>query len=436
MENFNRELRKQFLLTDTKCFIIIVTCMCFSLYFPYNHAIAIVYQIGVLFIGVWWCRVNSCGIAVILLLNTTREYIAISTMDSFSTYYSMNSGIMIAFILMLSALKLYQRGWKVRFNIGRVILAILGLQMLMSQVWATNLDEYNVYFPVVCCIYMLGALTVEENSANKTFKMAFMFSGFFMAIGVIPYYISHSSLQELTVLINGNGLLVDRNYQSLFLMLCILNSLLLVKEYGKEINIIIKLIVAAVVTGDVFIIVVGASRSAILGLVVAVIVYICVNARSVGGNVKLVGVMVILFLFAYNMGLLEPIFIRFAESDVASGNGRFDLWIGYLSNFERGNLTQLFFGRGLIGKSIVGAPAHNLFVSILFSFGILGEVLLLSYCGIIVIKALQVCREELVIIIPLLFMCCTLEPYYRIEFALYMACIPAILESRKKENKK
>ena len=199
---------------------------------------------------------------------------------------------------------------------------------------------------------------------------------------------------------------------------------------------LIALIVAAVVTGDVFIIVVGASRSAILGLVVAVIVYICVNARSVGGNVKLVGVMVILFLFAYNMGLLEPIFIRFAESDVASGNGRFDLWIGYLSNFERGNLTQLFFGRGLIGKSIVGAPAHNLFVSILFSFGILGEVLLLSYCGIIVIKALQVCREELVIIIPLLFMCCTLEPYYIIEFALYMACIPAILESRKKENKK
>ena len=75
-----------------------------------------------------------------------------------------------------------------------------------------------------------------------------------MAIGIIPYYISHSSIQELTALINENGLLVDRNYQSLFLMLCILNSVVLLIEYAQEINIFFKTGIVAIIVADIFII--------------------------------------------------------------------------------------------------------------------------------------------------------------------------------------
>lgn len=431
MDNINGESQKTFI--DVRCFAIIIAFMFFSIYFPYNHTVAILYQISVLLLGAWCCKDNSCGIVVILLLNTAREYIAISTMDSFSAYYSLNSGIMIIFVLVLGVLKLYQKSWKIQFDIKHVLLATLGIQMLMSQLWTTNLDEYNTYFPVVCCIYMFGTVMAEEESINQTFKLAFVLAGFFMAIGVVPYYISHTSLQELTVLINGNGLLVDRNYQSLFLMLCVLNSVLFLTEYGKNLSVLIKLVILATIAGDVFIIVVGASRSAILGFAVAVIVYILVNAKSISGNIKLIGIMIVFIIFAYDAGLIEPIVSRFTESDVASGNGRFDLWVKYLSNYEQGNLGQLIFGRGLMGKSVVGAPAHNLFVSMLFSFGILGEILFLLYWGSVIVEALRACREELIVVIPLLFMCCTLEPYYRIEFALYMACIPMIFESRKRE---
>lgn len=432
MESNNIEILEYDQTSSNKCFYMIVGLMLFSMYFPYNHSIAIVYQIVALIVGAWACKDNSCGIGFILILNVAREYIAISTMDSFNAYYSLNSSIILFYIIIQIGIKLYQKTWTVKYDISYVPIIILGIQMLMSQLWANNLDEYNVYFPVVCIIYIFGSLLVEERDNGDAIKIAFILSGFFMAIGVIPYYVGHSSLQELTVLINGNGLLVDRNYQSLFLMLCILSAVAFLRERGNNLKFLIKLGIVAIIAADIFIIVVGASRSAILGLAIAAGIYVIVNAKSISGNFKLIIIALILLIFAYNMGLLNPILERFMENDVSSGNGRFDLWIKYISAFEKGNLAQIIFGRGLIGKSIVGAPAHNLFVSMLFSFGVLGESVFLVYTCSVVFNALKIDKNELIVLIPLLFMCCTLEPYYRIEFALYMACIPAVLKSKRR----
>ena len=209
MESNNIEILEYDQTSSNKCFYMIVGLMLFSMYFPYNHSIAIVYQIVALIVGVWACKDNSCGIGFILILNVAREYIAISTMDSFNAYYSLNSSIILFYIIIQIGIKLYQKTWTVKYDISYVPIIILGIQMLMSQLWADNLDEYNVYFPVVCIIYIFGSLLVEERDNGDAIKIAFILSGFFMAIGVIPYYVGYSSLQELTVLINGNGLLVE-----------------------------------------------------------------------------------------------------------------------------------------------------------------------------------------------------------------------------------
>ena len=87
------------------------------MYFPYNHSIAIVYQIVALIVGVWSCKNNSYGIAFILILNVAREYIAISTMDSFNAYYSLNSSIMLFYIIFQIGIKLYQRKWTLKYDI-------------------------------------------------------------------------------------------------------------------------------------------------------------------------------------------------------------------------------------------------------------------------------------------------------------------------------
>ena len=73
MESNNIEILEYDQASSNKCFYMIVGLMLFSMYFPYNHSIAIVYQIVALIVGVWACKDNSCGIGFILILNVARE---------------------------------------------------------------------------------------------------------------------------------------------------------------------------------------------------------------------------------------------------------------------------------------------------------------------------------------------------------------------------
>ena len=132
-------------------------------------------------------------------------------------------------------------------------------------------------------------------------------------------------------------------------------------------------------------------------------------------------------MLAYNMGLLDSILARFAKGDVFSGNGRFDLWAMYINEYEKGSLIQKLFGRGLIGKSIIRQPAHILFVSVFFSFGNVGLITFLCYCVAVILQCLRNDKNILIVFVPLMFICCTLEPYYRIEFATFISILPAML---------
>ena len=217
---------------DTWISLFLFALMFFSMYFPYNHTLAIGYQVLVLAIGLVICRDNSWGIAIIVILNATREYIAVSTTDKFTMYYSLNGIILLLFIIILTAIKLYEKNWLLEVQSTSVILLLFGLQLLLSQVWVSNKEEYTSYFPVVCALYIIGYLALGDKSAKKTGLLTFIFSGFFMAIGIIPFYLGSGSLTELTILIDGNGLLVDRNYQSLFLVICILSAVIFLMEYG------------------------------------------------------------------------------------------------------------------------------------------------------------------------------------------------------------
>ena len=284
MDNKNKLLSEK----DLWIIFVLFMLMLFSMYFPYNHTIAIGYQMLVVAIELILCRDNSWGIAVIVILNATREYIAVSTMDEFVTYYSLNGTILLLFVLVLAALKIYEKNWIMTIQPANAILLLFGLHLSISQIWVSNKDEYTAYFPVICAIYIVGYLALEKESAKKTGLLTFIFSGFFMAVGIIPYYLSRGSLVDLTALINGNGLLVDRNYQSLFLIICILSAVVFLKEYGKICGIGLWILSIGVLVADVFIVMVGASRSALLALAMAVLVYIIINAKSIGRNIIII----------------------------------------------------------------------------------------------------------------------------------------------------
>ena len=164
---------------DTWISLVLFALMFFSMYFPYNHALAIGYQVLALVIGLVLCRDNSWGIAIIVILNATREYIAVSTTDKFTMYYSLNGIILLIFIIILAAIKIYEKNWLVEFQPASVILLLFGLQLLLSQVWASNKEEYTSYFPVICALYIIGCLALENRSAKKNRSTHFHFCWIF-----------------------------------------------------------------------------------------------------------------------------------------------------------------------------------------------------------------------------------------------------------------
>ena len=142
-------------------------------------------------------------------------------------------------------------------------------------------------------------------------------------------------------------------------------------------------------------------------------------------------------MVAFQKGLFDVVLARFNASDVSSGNGRLVYWQRYIDSYCDGNIITWFFGRGLVGMVYANNVAHNVFVSILFCFGIVGIVLFVGNIITTIINCLKTKHtSELIVLIPLLVMCCTLEPYYRIECAIYIPGVSSTAVYYLKRRKK
>lgn len=407
--------------------IVIITCliMFLSLYAPYIRVVTYLYQIMVLFFVLLVARRKiASAIVPLVVLTTTRDYIAASVSESFSAYYGINGLILVAIMLIIAFIFLYKKHFVLQSTRTSIMLVLFGLQMLLSRFFAVSLDEYGQFFIGICIMYMIFPYVIECNEDIIMSRIAFSLSGAFMAIGILPYILTYSEISAYTAFINGNSLLVDRNYQSLFVMMCVLETIVLLIENGKKWHWLIKSGLILTIIADLVIVISGGSRSAILTMIAAAIVYLYVNrknARKILPFLVIVGFSVIV---AFQKGLFDVVLGRFHAADVASGNGRVALWKSYIDCYCDGNIVSWLFGRGLVGKLYVHNVAHNVFVSILFCFGVIGIVL---YVGNIVVTIANCMKTkhtmELIVLIPLLIMCCTLEPYYRIECAIYIPVV-------------
>ena len=199
-----------------------------------------------------------------------------------------------------------------------------------------------------------------------------------MAIGILPYIINYADLSAYTTFINGNSLLVDRNYQSLFIILCVLQTIVFLIENGNTLAWIIKIAVVVIIIADVAIVVAGGSRSAIITTIAAIIIYLIINKKNISKSLLFLLIVGLVGIIAFQMGLFDVVIERFHASDVSSGNGRFDIWERFIVSYCDGNIISWLFGRGLVGRVYTDNAAHNVYISILFCFGIVGIILYLG----------------------------------------------------------
>lgn len=422
--------RNDIVISESNKRIIIATCllMIFSMYAPYVRILTYIYQIAVLAFILFVAKKNvASAIFPLIILTTTRDYIAVSVSESFTAYYGINGIILIGIMLAISLMFLVKRHFTIPNIKSSLLLVVFGMQMLLSRVIAVCAEEYGQFFIGICMMYMIIPFIIDSYEDILMSRIAFCVAGLFMAIGVLPYIVNYSALSSYTAFINGNSLLVDRNYQSLFIMICVLQTLVLLIEGGCHFKWYIKVSFFIVIIVDLFIVIAGGSRSAILTLVAAGIVYLLVNRKNTNRFFTFLLLASIAVIVAFQMGLLDTILERFQATDVSSGNGRIIIWQKFIDSYYDGNIFTWIFGRGLVGRVYTNTVAHNVFISILFCFGIFGIVL---YVGNIISTVVSCMKSnhsnELIVLVPMLIMCCTLEPYYRIEGALYISLISSI----------
>ncbi len=409
------------------CAAVICAFMLFSMFCPYSAWTSVVYQAAVALFIIFVCRDSAYAVMALMVLSATRGYIAVSTSPSFSKYYSLNASILLACIIGLTMMHICRRAGRMHVNGSFFLLSAFGLLLLSTRGWASHLDEYQKIsnFSELCLLYVLVPLLFQHEEDRFIFKLGFVMSGAFLAIGILPHLLSKGSIYVYKVQ-------VDRNYQACILIMCILQTMTFLLEYRWRINAAAALLCVSVILGDALILLTGASRAGVLALVMAALVYILVNMRKPGRVLVFLLITGIAGIFAWEMGLLDKVIERFGGENVSNGNGRIEIWKGYGELYLQGNLWEMLLGRGLVGEHYVTWNAkfwvaHNTFISALVTTGAYG--LLALVIPLVKSGALMWIRgkgNELVVMLPVLFMCCTLDMYYRLEFVLYFASIVGI----------
>lgn len=399
--------------------VIICLMMLFSLYMPYSSTISIIYQLFAVMVTLLIGKNSAISIIMILLFSTTRSFIAVSTQQEFVEYLGINPLMLLICEIGLLCLCIYkQRGV---FRVSLPILSLMGFAslMLLSQVWAPSTDEYNASYNSICLLYVVTPLLIRDEEDVYYRHLAFILSGAFLAIGIIPHLLFWGPIYTYNVR-------VDRNYQASLLLMCILETIVFLLEYYKKIPKTGIIACVLVIFGDMYILLTSASRSAFLSLIIAVCIFTMLNLGKKKKHFLPIITVVCAFIVLSEMGLFDTVLGRFNLNDVESGNGRMDLWRQYLEGFFEGNIIQILFGHSLVGQLYFGKAAHNLFISILYSFGLVGISLICSVIFAIIHGLYQSGHKNyLISFIPILFMCMTIEPYYRVEFAIYLSSLLA-----------
>lgn len=171
----------------------------------------------------------------------------------------------------------------------------------------------------------------------------------------------------------------DPNYISFFVAIIVLMCVFKIKNRAsnRKFYLIASIICVAIIGLMI-------SRGAIVALGIALVFYF----RRELFSYRLLGIVVVVSVigwFLYDLGLLDPIIMRFTDESMADGSGRMSIWkVGYKSFLEKSTIEH-FFGLGNGASSTLGRigdinfSPHNQFIQILFDFGYLGVTIFLCW---------------------------------------------------------
>lgn len=214
------------------------------------------------------------------------------------------------------------------------------------------------------------------------------------------------------------GLSGDPNYYSVNLMIVLV--LMIVLYYNNRIKFPLLMIIFFI-CGYFTVITYSKSSFLMFFYPIVLLFWTCLVKRKVG-IMAIMSAIVAVFSSYVAVGkiqFLNIILNRFSRTDSASDftTGRWDIWMSYL-DFFNDNIIKFFLGSGISAPLINNAQAHNTFIEILYTCGILGFTLFIfAIKGIFKSNKLQ--NKSKVLMNFSILICLSFMYFFLSEFLAY-----------------
>ena len=286
---------------------------------------------------------------------------------------------------------------------------------------------------LICFIKVLGR---RYDGALSQLPLCFAVTTIFLSIA----YLTH---REQYVLYSVGGMdrigWTDPNYFGMVLGMGTTIGLTKVFDVEwKGFDFIDKIIYIATIVVSVPVLILNASRGAILSVIVCAVVILMFSKTKIIYKVLTVLLAVFFVIYLYNNQYFDMLESRLLElEDDQTGSGRTIIWQNKLTAFSSGNPLKIIFGYSHIGGSnITGRTVgfHNDFVGCLVDYGIIGLCFLLYmlyYPIKIISKSVQSRQTVIVLIIYLATCFMTLEPFLTGILPYFTFYLYALLIAKK-----
>ena len=207
----------------------------------------------------------------------------------------------------------------------------------------------------------------------------------------------------------------------------------------KNLNIIEKSIFIAAVTFSVPVLVLNASRGAILSVVVGVVTVLLLSKAKFGWKILFTISALVAIVYLYRNQYFDLLEYRIMNDD-GTGSSRTEIWAAKISAFASGSPLKMILGYGHeAGSSISGYAIgfHNDFIGFLVDYGIigLGMLLYMLYYPIKLALKGSLEKQSVIVLIMYLVTCMmTLEPLLMGSLVYYVFYMYALLLAKKSKE--
>lgn len=331
---------------------------------------------------------SVCALVISLLYvlsaKNNQEFILMAFLISFASLfkYSADGSSFYTIILLCCVIKYVLSDFKLIKEMYLFIFFVIFEQLVFGNF--TFSTTIKLCGGLIYIYYGLNRLNQQQSVACFwAFALGIFFSSMFFFLDSdffnIKQFVNGTCALEGTfgknIIYRFTGLYNDPNYYAVNLIVALV--LFTILYYNEKINFFVLLVIF-VVFG--YFTVITYSKSCFLAFFypIALVLYICCLKKKFGILSILISTIAIFssYVAMGKFSFLNIIINRFARSSTTNEltTGRTNIWIDYYDFFEN-NICNLFYGSSISAPLVKGFQAHNTYIEILYTCGVIGFIL-------------------------------------------------------------